>query len=204
MLCCWLWLLCCATTTTAAEGISPRSGDLIFREGTAFVSEAVRRLDRGAFSHVGLLAEQNGRWWVVHATPDAGEERGSGVVTDTLASFTAPERSRRYAIYHVDADNRQRRRAVQWAMAQLGTPFAILGSEGIYCTTLVWQAWQQAGVDLEVHFSRLNIPLASGDFLMPSDLLASPRLTRVSSSAPATPQPAAGSPNLSDAVPPAP
>ncbi|WP_251977441.1 YiiX/YebB-like N1pC/P60 family cysteine hydrolase [Salinicola avicenniae] len=153
-------------------------GDLIFREGTAPVSDVVISVDEGRFSHVGMLARRDGAWEVIHATPSERAGRPDGVVIDALNFFIAPARARHWQVYHVaNATSAQRAQAVRWARAQTGTPFDVLGTTGTYCTTLVWAAWQQAGLDLQARFTRLHIPLAQGDFLLPSGLLASPLLS---------------------------
>ena len=162
----------------AADALAPgaREGDLIFREGTEAVSAAVMAVDRGAYSHVGMLVGQPGSWRVVHATPSEVRGRPDGVVVDTLAFFTDARRSRRHAVSHVQAGDDARRRAVGLALSMRGRPFRIADPAGTYCTELVWKAWRDAGLDLEVRFTPLALPLMPGRYLLPSDLLASPRL----------------------------
>lgn len=160
-------------------------GDLIFREGTEPVSDAVMAVDGGPFSHVGMLIGQPGDWHVLHATPSEVPGRPDGVVSDTLAFFVDPKRSKRYAIYHVDADAAHRTQAVQDAQTMLGKPFRVADPTGTYCTVLVWNAWRQAGIDLDVPFTQLNLPLLNGEYLLPSSLLVSKKLH------PLTPQPKA-------------
>lgn len=162
---------------TAGSLSGARPGDLIFREGNEAISDMVLAMDEGRFSHVGLLAKQEGKWVVIHATPSEIEGRADGVVIDPINFFISPQRSRHYAVYRVEATDDQREHAVRWAKEQVGTPFSVLAPVGIYCTTLVWEAWLEAGVNLEVQFTHLAIPLAKGDFLLPSGLLSSPKLT---------------------------
>ncbi|MEK7944073.1 YiiX/YebB-like N1pC/P60 family cysteine hydrolase [Pigmentiphaga sp. YJ18] len=173
----------------AADLLAPgaRAGDLIFREGTEAVSAAVMAVDRGAYSHVGMLVGQPGNWQVVHATPSEVRGRPDGVVVDALAFFLDPRRSRRHAVYHVEAGDEARQRAVALALSMQGRPFRIADPAGTYCTELVWKAWRDAGMDLDVRFTSLALPLLPGNYLLPSDLLASPRLRPL---APATPLPA--------------
>lgn len=166
-------------TAGSLSGASP--GDLIFREGNEAISDMVLTMDDGQFSHVGLLAKHEGEWVVIHSTPSEIEGRIDGVVIDPINFFISPQRSRHYAVYHVEATNDQREQAVRWAREQEGTPFSILDPEGIYCTTLVWEAWHGAGVDLEAQFTHMAIPLAEGEYLLPSGLLSSPKLTLLES-----------------------
>jgi len=67
------------------------------------------------------------------------------------------------------------------ALAQLGLPFSLTDESSTYCTELPYTAWLSAGVDLDVRFKRLAIFLfPPRDFLLPSALLASPKLERLS------------------------
>ena len=154
-----------------------KAGDLIFRQGTEGVSQLVRAVDRGDFSHVGLLvapAQPDGVWQVLHATPSEHPGQPDAVVLDTLDFYLAAERTRAYRIYQVGASAAARQQAMDWAQAQRGRPFDLLDAErGRYCTTLVWQAWQHAGLDLEVSFTHIAMPVIGGQFLLPSALQAS-------------------------------
>lgn len=173
-----LLALDCLTLQATAGNLSGASpGDLIFREGNEAISDMVLTMDDGHFSHVGLLAKKEDEWVVIHSTPSEVEGRIDGVVIDSIDFFISPQRSLHHAVYRVKATDGQREQAVRWAEAQVGTHFSILGPEGIYCTTLVWKAWLDAGVDLDPQFTHMAIPLAQGDFLLPSGLLSSPKLT---------------------------
>lgn len=167
-----------ATEVVLPPAVLP--GDLIFREGTEPVSDAVMAVDGGPFSHVGMLVGQPGAWRVLHATPSEIPGRPDGVVLDTLDFFTDSQRAKRYALYHVDADPARRAVAVQNAHAMLGKPFRIADTTGTYCTVLVWDAWRQAGVDLDVTFTHLALPLMNGNYLLPSALMASQKLRPIS------------------------
>ncbi len=171
--------------------IGTQAGDVIFRQGTEAVSHMVRALDQGVYSHVGLLVGQPGAWQVVHATPAERPGQPDAVVLDSLEFFLAPQRARAFAVDRVDAPSAQaRQQAVAWALAQVGRPFALQGTDhaagaaastddGIYCTTLVWQAWQTSGLDWQVAFIQVQMPLLGGRYLLPSALAQSPRLQRL-------------------------
>lgn len=157
-----------------------KAGDLIFREGTELVSAAVLAVDRGTFSHVGMLVGRPGQWKVAHATPSEVPGRPDSVVLDDLAFFLDPKRSRRHAVFRVlQVTNHQRDEAVRAALKQIGRPFSMDTSEGTYCTTYVWQSWMDAGKSLEVSFTRLHIPLMQGEYLMPGVLAKSIHLSQI-------------------------
>ncbi|GHU11388.1 membrane protein [Betaproteobacteria bacterium] len=165
-----------------------QAGDLVFRIGNDWQSDIVRGMaqtqqeKRGdPYSHVGMLIGSPAHWQVVHAVPAEMPGRADAVVLDELDFFLGPERTRGIAIYRVPADPPARATAVNYAIQRLGTPFRIVenDNEGQYCTTLIWHAWQRAGVDLGAHFDRLDIPLAAGDYLLPHSLRTAPGLRLV-------------------------
>lgn len=175
ILLCLALLLAC--TRLAFAQSAWQAGDLIFRQGNEPVSDLVLAADRGLFSHVGILIGKPDAWQVLHATPEEVPGRGNAVVIDDLSFFISPERSLRYEVYHVRATSEERARAVNAAMQHLGEPFSIM-HEGLYCTTLVEQAWKSAGVDLRAQYTHIQLPLLTGDYLLPSGLLASPLLEK--------------------------
>lgn len=164
-------------------------GDLIFRIGDAWQSDVVRGVSsvrqqekRGdPYSHVGMLVGSPGHWEVIHSVPAEKPGRVDGVVRDELDFYLAPERARGVAIYRVAADDMPRAVAVEYVQQRLGTPFRIVENdrEGLYCTTLVWAAWQHAGVDLGARFEPLEVPFARGEYLLPHSLRIAPGLQRV-------------------------
>ncbi|UNK42260.1 hypothetical protein MNO14_15150 [Luteimonas sp. S4-F44] len=176
-----LLALCAASACLAGPAlpIDAQPGDLVFRRGTESVSAMVLAIDGGQFSHVGMLVGRPGAWQVVHATPAEVPGRADGVVVDTLSFFLDPVRSRGYAVYRVDAPDALRAAAVGEALGQRGARFRIADPAGTYCTRLVWEAWRRAGVDLQVRFTRLALPLMQGDYLLPTPLSRSPRLRRL-------------------------
>ncbi|WP_353857161.1 YiiX/YebB-like N1pC/P60 family cysteine hydrolase [Pseudomonas chlororaphis] len=155
------------------------AGDLIFREGTEVVSAAVMAVDHGAFTHVGILVGSSGNWQVLHATPSEVQGRPDGVVLDTLDFFLDTSRSKQYGIFHVEASKQQRADSLRAARKMLGRPFRIADPAGTYCTELVWDAWRSAGVDLQVQFTHIELPMLPGSYLLPSALLASPKIHHV-------------------------
>jgi len=136
-------------------------------------------VDGGRFSHVGMLVGKHGRWQVLHATPAEVPGRKDGVILDTLAFFLDPTRSEEHAVYAVAATPEQHQNAVRYALNEIGKPFGINDPNSTYCTVLVWDAWQQAGVDLQVNFTYVAIPMMRGDYLLPSALSRSPKLQRL-------------------------
>ena len=165
-----------------------QAGDLIFRIGDGWQSDAVRgagrsvrqsaRQESDPYSHVGMLVGEPSHWRVLHAVPAELPGRKDEVVLDDLDFFIAPERAHGVAVYRIAAETSVRAAAVENAMKRLGAPFMIVENdlEGQYCTTLIWHAWKRAGVDLGARFDDLNIPFAAGQYLLPHSLRAAPEL----------------------------
>jgi hypothetical protein len=159
-----------------------REGDLIFRVGTDWQSDAVRgaadRNDDDPYTHVGLIVGSPEHWQVLHSTPAEKPERADGVVLDDLAFFIAPERARGVAVYRVEASPAERAAAIRFARSRLGAPFRLSDNdtEGNYCSTFVWRAWREAGVDLGARFERVTVFFDSVYYLFPSALRRSARL----------------------------
>jgi hypothetical protein len=171
-------------------GVSSRfqAGDLIFRIGSGWQSDTVRGMARGRrekrgdpYSHVGMLVGSPAHWQVVHAAPAEKPGRADAVVSDDLDFFLASRYAEGIAVYRVAASARSRTDAVKYVLRRVGMPFRIVenDAEGQYCTTLVWAAWQRAGVDLGARFERLEIPFAAGDYLLPHNLRVAPGLQLV-------------------------
>lgn len=162
------------------------AGDLIFREGTALVSEAVRGVDPGGYSHVGLLDGAPGDWRVLHAEPAETPGDPDGVREDPLAFFLAPQRARAWAVYRVEpADPAQRAAAIAAIRARLGEPFRLApgpGEPGTYCTVLITEAYAAAGVKIGARSRHLGLPLIAGEYLLPSGLREAPTMRRVEAS----------------------
>jgi cell wall-associated NlpC family hydrolase len=170
-----------------------QAGDLLFRHGTEAISQLVRSVDAGDFSHVGLLvapASPSGPWRVVHATPSEKPGQPDAVVLDTLDFYLHPQRARSYQLYRVAASATARQQAVDWALGQQGRAFDLLDAErGLYCTTLVWQAWRHGGVALEATFTEVMLPLLSGRYLLPDGLRRAPQLQALTPVLPVVPAP---------------
>lgn len=154
------------------------SGDLIFRRGTDLVSDTVDLVDGSGWSHVGMLLKTASGWQVIHAVPAETPGQEDAVVMESLPVFASTEHARAIALFHIDANAAEHARAVDWARQQLGVAFGFEPGE-IYCTELVWAAWNQADVDLDVPFTKVGLSLFRGEYLLPSGLLQSPHLHRV-------------------------
>lgn len=120
--------------------IGLRDGDLILRHGTGFWSELIREknLSDKRFSHVGVLTEEAGTFFVIHADCDAA---GNGCVKkERLNDFL--KNARRIGLFRLKAGN-----AVSCAGTAkefVGLPFDrdfnLSNTDELYCTELAFRA----------------------------------------------------------------
>jgi hypothetical protein len=82
-----------------------KSGDLIFRDGRGFISNAFRKLSRTdpRYSHAGIIHRENEKIFVYHLI--GGEEnKNSRMRKDLLADFCNPFQANSFGVYRSDLD----------------------------------------------------------------------------------------------------
>lgn len=131
------------------------AGDLLFRRGTGFFSQYFMNVGSrpSSYSHVGLVANHHGKLVVLHA--EASELTGRGLVkSEPLEIFLSNENALAAAVYRVAATKDQRQKAVGYALGAYNrkvpfdTVFDIDDQSRLYCTELVWRAYQVTGLNL--------------------------------------------------------
>lgn len=117
-----------------------KTGDLIFHTSRSNQSGAILWATKSPYSHVGLVRVYRGEVFVLEA---AGKVR---VVP--LAAWTSRGRLGRFTVKRVKGlDDDERERVWRAARAYRGRPYDVLflfGNRGIYCSELVWLAYQDA------------------------------------------------------------
>ena len=161
------------------------TGDLIFRKGIGAGSRFVNLVDEGSsFSHVGLIQKDAGGIMVIHAMPETADGQG-WVRRQTLADFLSE--STEIAVYRLQPNflqfaNQAAQEMVPWIdVIPFDKAFSLDSTDSLYCTELVWLAYERAGLDLvDGEFDELDMPLAyKGLFLLPSRLANSRYLQEV-------------------------
>jgi hypothetical protein len=161
------------------------NGDLIFRRTDSMGGNFVLTVDQAsAFSHVGLIYEKAGRIFVIHASP-ASDLSPAQVRMDTIEKYL--EHTSAAAVYRLRNDpGGKAGQAVEAALPLVGKlafdyEFSLADSSELYCTELVWLAYQEAGIDLvDGRYDRVSLPfLQEGLVLLPSSLAGSRWLYQV-------------------------
>lgn len=132
-----------------------RTGDILFRSGVALDSRVVRMFDPGThYSHVGLAEVQSGVAYVLHIEPGSTPLE-SHIRREPLLSFLGPRQADDFAVYRVvPSDALRGERAVtaairyQRAGVSFDYDFDLATEDAMYCSELVYRAYNEAGVDL--------------------------------------------------------
>lgn len=156
-----------------------KDGDIIFRRGTDAVSRAILTSDTGGnYSHVGLIVMQHQHAFVLHAIPAEISGEGDKVKIEPLAMFTSSSRSLAVSVLR-PRHNAQvsGKRAVNYALSRIGTPFDFSfdsnDDSSLYCTELVWRAYEAAGVQIVDAAKLISVPLLASNIVPPSAIFKS-------------------------------
>lgn len=154
-----------------------RTGDVIALNGVSFRSRIVRLLQgySSDFSHVGIVVLHNNVPYIVHADPAEGR-----VVEQRWDLVCSPSEASGGALFRLKPINDSIARnasvtAEYWAKIKVpfDEQFDLSSRDKLYCTELVWRAYQSAGVDLCPDLQTRN------HHLLPADLLGSQHLRLV-------------------------
>lgn len=145
-------------------------GDWLFRLGTSMDSALIREASGGAYSHVGMVVATEPRVLIVHATTDDDPQHPDQVLLSTLADFLHPPRAQHFAIARPGfLDAALRAQIAQDLRTQLGKPF-LLDARDLphrYCTSLLAEAIGRHAPAFAPVWTRLDLPLFHGDYLLP-------------------------------------
>lgn len=144
-------------TSLADAGAAPltasraREGDVILRRRTGILSRAAQLADGDAgYSHAGIVVLIAGKHWVVHASPAVDGQEGGVTVAETIEDFERGAKA--MALYRLNPPDTIVARlaaiaAIGYALrrAPFDARFDLTEDEKLYCTELVWRAFQAAG-----------------------------------------------------------
>ena len=181
-----LYILACSDgvsvqgDTIFPSDIQLKTGDVVFRRGSGFTSQAVIIAEHGgAYSHVGIVVDSAGVPMIVHAVPgepdyDGDEDR---VKMDSPEAFFSKVRAQRGAVYrHADSIVAQRAAQEAFKSYRRGVLFDhdydSSDTTKMYCTELVVYAYGKTPYPLtDVENEHLKLVGFETDCILPSALL---------------------------------
>ncbi len=122
-----------------------QDGDLIFHQSQSAQSKAIHEATGSAWSHVGLLFEDSGAWYVAEATQP--------VRVVTLKSFIARGRGNHYRTYRLPGLTSAQKQVLRDEVGKMiGGDYDLYfewSDDLIYCSELVFKAYMKAtGVEI--------------------------------------------------------
>lgn len=157
-----------------------KNGDLAFRCGTSFESRMVTSMDNknGPYSHIGIVANIDGEWFVIHAVPGENLPGETDVVKiDSIHEFYGSDRAKLGAIMRVTDDSTKCSNAVNYALwaakvkKRFDNDFDWNDTTSLYCTEFVQQAYLHADIDLaQDHRTDVGAILFKGSYVFPLDI----------------------------------
>ena len=178
--------------TTVASTAEPqilteslRSGDIIFRHGPSIESGVVMTMDRSNFSHAGIVLRQRDETFVIHVV--TGEGGPDITKVESIHDYLRSDRATAAIAYRIIEENPSLiahavEAARNYAERQVpfDSDFDLTSDRALYCTELVWRAYQKAGLDLvDEPLEQPTTSLVKTPILWPSVLLRSQQLKPV-------------------------
>ena len=170
------------------KGTELRAGDVVFRRGGGFTSQAVLMADRdGNYSHCGIVVDSAGVLRVVHAVPGEPDYNGDEdrVKMDTPERFFSNEYASSGEVCR-QTDSVVARKATEYAIRQyrrhalFDHDYDSEDTTSYYCTELVVRAYEWAGMPLTgAPQHAFHLPGCNSICWLPSDLRNSEKLKTV-------------------------
>ena len=173
---------------TGQEGF--REGDLVLRCGNGAESRVVTEASHSIYSHIGILHYDTlqPQWMVVHAVPgEVKQGEAEYLKCEPLSVFYASDRAVRGEWLRVDCPDSIAAEAARYALRKVAdqvefdNDYLLSDTTQIYCTELVWQAYQHQGIDLSDQV-RHEVPTfisKDGECIFPCDIEKSSKIIYV-------------------------
>ena len=197
-----LWLslllvLACAGSLRAQliPSSAVQEGDMILTRSASARSMFTAAIDgTGEFAHAGIIAFIKGEPYVVTALPMNihGDLHDHGrIACIPLEDYLRRDRYTRIAIFRIQAAHpSQRQKATQlsllWFLQKIpfDTSFDLTNDDRLYCTEMIWKAYERAGFQIIRLESLRNRDRITQPIIYPSDLLKSPAVRFIGELAP--------------------
>lgn len=167
-----------------------RHGDLAFRCGTSLESRFVTGVDgeNGPYSHIGLVVNVDGEWFVAHAVPGENEPgEPQYLKLDSISVYYGADRAKLGCIMRVTEDSAAIAAATAYALwavrarKEFDDAFDWDDTTQLYCTELVQQAYLHGGIDLaQKRKTDINTVPFKGKYVFPGDIARNELLTVIS------------------------
>ena len=170
-------------TDAGLETIKLQNGDLILRRGRSIESFAVFMADKNRdFSHIGIVAIENGEPFVIHAVPGESGKNPERVIKERPEIFLSREKASHYAIYRSIFSAWEREKVAAKALeyyyngVEFDHEYNLDSDQKVYCTELVFKAYQQLSIDIH-QFELKDIHIFSGTrkILFPGSFITAPQ-----------------------------
>jgi hypothetical protein len=174
--------------TILPDNVELKAGDVVFRRGAGFTSQAVLLAEKGGvYSHTGIVVDSAGVLMIVHAVPgepefDGDEDR---VKMELPEVFFHPMRAQQGAVCrHADSCAAQQAaiRAIQTYRRHplFDHDYDDTDTTRLYCTELVVHAYSQTTCPMkDVRHQHLHLVGFEADCILPSDVLGCKELKQV-------------------------
>ena len=170
--------------TIFPQDVKLSAGDVVFRRGSGFTSQAVLLAEKGgAYSHVGIVVDSAGVPMIVHAVPDEDDEER--VKMEHPCDFFASSRAQKGAVFRHHNQTIARQAAAEAVKVyRRGVFFDHDYDTGdttkMYCTELVVFAYSKTARPLpDINTHHLHLVGFESDCILPSDLLECKDLQQV-------------------------
>ena len=159
-----------------------KNGDLVFRKGRSIASRVVLITDRASsYSHVGVIYMLNEIPYVIHTVPDESENGIDYVKMEKLSVFFSSEKASRGSVFRLKEQYENSAKLAALTAKSyfddkiiFDDAFDLISENKLYCTELVWKAYQKVGIDLiQGKYDKLFLPFVKGFIILPSSLLNS-------------------------------
>ncbi len=167
----WMALVGCQKQRTEEWTVDTsrfRNGDIILRCGFGMESKTVTLYSGGEYSHIGLLYQKEGMWYVVHAVPGETEDKDEPeyLKCEPIEEFLREDRAVRAAWGRIDCEDEVAKRAAEYALEKVrrkvlfDNDYVIEDTTEFYCSELVWQSYLHQGIDIAQNRGTHRTPAA--------------------------------------------
>ena len=167
-----------------------QNGDLIFRKGRSIESQIVLLSDGNSdYSHVGIIYLKDGNPLVIHSVPAENGEEHEFIKLESVEDFLKKDKAVQFAVFRLeDSLINSTKAASEFAYNcylnkfRFDNQYDLNSDTKLYCTELIWKAYQQIGIDLvQNRLHDINFIVLNKRMIMPSSILESKYLKLVHS-----------------------